>query len=190
MIQDSLGKAKDAPAARQEHDHRTGCRARLRRLTYEYVFRCSYESRAVTPLDRHRGRGRRDTLPRARRRDPLPHRLHAARRRRDLRRRPRRWRRHERVQRVAPPRRAARSPARPPSTRRQDRCFYAPDDEHIRQLLDITREHVAHDDALARAAMTTKAFDLPLIIPRGADCGGCVERAPDRDRSVFKACTR
>lgn len=32
--------------------------------------------------------------------------------------------------------------------RRRDgkQVFYAPDDEHIRRLLDITREHVAHGD--------------------------------------------
>lgn len=149
MIQDSLGKAKDAPAARQEHDHRTGCRARVRRLTYDYVFRCSYESLPVTPLDpieaeavatlfRVLGDATRCRIVSTllggdeicvgdlavavgMSESSVSHHLAVLRAHRLV--------RHRRVGR---------------------QVHYAPDDEHIRQLFDITRDHVAPDDALAR----------------------------------------
>ena len=68
--------------------------------------------------------------------------------------------------------------------------FYSPDDAHIRVLLDITREHVEHGpedlssdrgDARAAAAaaggsaVTERTLELSLLLPRAAECGGCVE---------------
>ena len=69
--------------------------------------------------------------------------------------------------------------------------FYAPDDEHIRLLLDLTREHVMHgrENGPCRmrrpgprgqtGSVSTKLdeqhLELPLLLPRGAQCAGCVD---------------
>jgi DNA-binding transcriptional ArsR family regulator/copper chaperone CopZ len=75
--------------------------------------------------------------------------------------------------------------------RRQGKMvYYAPDDEHISLLLDLTREHVTHasgsGDRRGRrprrprepgprgGAVTTKQLDLPVLLPRGAECEECV----------------
>lgn len=42
--------------------------------------------------------------------------------------------------------------------------FYRPDDEHIRQLLEITREHVQHERG--RRAVDTPADAVPATTPR------------------------